>query len=173
MDFRMYFFVPYNLSPIQQGIQAGHCALEYAVKYGRTTAYEHFIAFDKTWVILNGGTTRDKMDKDISLAGTMNQYRQQLSVARIPFADFIEPDLNYALTALCFLCNECVYDYENHLDIREYLEKTERAPLSRSRSWSIEEISNNYIQPYQEWVEYLGGADNVFLRNLLRGKKLA
>jgi hypothetical protein len=29
---RAYFFVPYNISPIQQGIQAGHALGRYALK---------------------------------------------------------------------------------------------------------------------------------------------
>ena len=29
LEYRMYFLVPYNLSPIQQGIQAGHALQEY------------------------------------------------------------------------------------------------------------------------------------------------
>ena len=32
LELRMYFFVPYNISPIQKSIQAGHAALEYAYK---------------------------------------------------------------------------------------------------------------------------------------------
>lgn len=29
MEYRMYGLVPYNLSPIQQGIQFGHAVVEY------------------------------------------------------------------------------------------------------------------------------------------------
>lgn len=57
-DKRMYFFVPYNISEIQKGIQAGHSALEYALKYGRTKEFLDFVENHKTWVILSGGTTR-------------------------------------------------------------------------------------------------------------------
>lgn len=31
---RMYFLVMYNLSPMQQGIQALHAAVEYGLTYG-------------------------------------------------------------------------------------------------------------------------------------------
>ena len=30
LELRMYGFVPYNLSPIQQGIQYGHAVVEYS-----------------------------------------------------------------------------------------------------------------------------------------------
>jgi hypothetical protein len=33
LDFRMYCLVLYNISPIQQGIQSLHAALEYANEY--------------------------------------------------------------------------------------------------------------------------------------------
>ena len=64
MKYRLYFFVPYNISPIQQAIQAGHAALEYAYKFGNTSDYIDFMINDKTWVILNGGTTNDDLIKD-------------------------------------------------------------------------------------------------------------
>lgn len=58
MKYRMYFFVPCNISEIQKGIQAGHAALEYAFLYGDTDEYKSFIVNDKTWIILNGGTEK-------------------------------------------------------------------------------------------------------------------
>ncbi len=36
LEQRMYFFVPYNISEIQKGIQAGHAALQYANLCGHT-----------------------------------------------------------------------------------------------------------------------------------------
>ena len=63
---RLYFFVPYNISPIQQAIQAGHAALEYAFKYGNTEEFIDFVTNHKTWIILNGGTTNDSIETDWS-----------------------------------------------------------------------------------------------------------
>jgi hypothetical protein len=59
-ELRMYFFVPYNISPIQQAIQAGHAALEYADKYASDEIFIKFVREHKTWVILNGGTTNER-----------------------------------------------------------------------------------------------------------------
>jgi len=100
----MYFFVPYNISDIQKGIQAGHCALEYAFQYGHTLSYTDFIRNDKTWIILNGGTTHNSGE------GTLNQIEGALMANMIRYASFYEPDLNSALTAICFLANEKVWD---------------------------------------------------------------
>ena len=34
LEYRMYGLVPYNLSPIQQGIQFGHAVVEYMLSFG-------------------------------------------------------------------------------------------------------------------------------------------
>ena len=62
-EYRMYHLVPYNLSPIQQGIQAGHSALEFAEVYKDTDQYKHFIKHDKTFIVLNGGTSNNASHK--------------------------------------------------------------------------------------------------------------
>ena len=114
LKYRMYFFVPYNISPIQQAIQAGHAALEYAVKY-YNTANQDFIDFmknDKTWIILNGGTTNSKGKPGANYRSDLEPYRgsldniaQQLTMNDIKYSLFFEPDLNDALTAVCFLAD--------------------------------------------------------------------
>lgn len=152
MRYRMYFFLPYHLSGIQKGIQAGHAALEYAYKYGHTPEYKSFIENDKTWILLNGGTTRSRLvsnlkgkDED---TGDLNEIATELLQNRIPFEIFEEPDLNYALTAICFLADERVWDFEN------YPEPDEETKMTT----------------YENMV---GGIKNVFLRNLIMGKHLA
>ena len=74
LEKRMYFFVPYQLTGIQQGIQCGHAALEYARKYWNDIYFIDFRENWKTWVILNGGTTNNNPDK----LGTLNQIHNQL-----------------------------------------------------------------------------------------------
>jgi hypothetical protein len=151
---RMYFFVPYHLSGIQKGIQAGHCALEYATKYGKTLDYKVFMDYHKTWVILNGGTTMDC--NDFGKSGDLNLIAQSLYGERIDFAYFREPDLNNALTALCFLASEQVYDRKTYPDL---------APCKEDEKYDIETI--------RAWVKSLGGRKNAFLRQLITGKHLA
>ena len=149
LELRMYFFVPYNLSSIQKGIQAGHAALEYALRYGRTELFKTFMRDYKTWIILNGGTTRDvgiSMENGIE-AGTLNQIRLGLESNNIFHSFFREPDLNYALTAVCFIADE--------------------------RVWNFEKYPDDLEQDDNFWISYLGGEKNAYLRNLIRGKHLA
>lgn len=109
---RMYFFVMGNLSGRQQGIQAGHAALEYVLKYPDSVTRE-FIANHKTFIILDGGTS-----------STMLQREQELAELAIPFASFQEPDLNFSTSAIAFLVDEEDYDDPDLFEInpvKQYL----------------------------------------------------
>jgi hypothetical protein len=155
LEKRMYFFVPYQLIGIQKGIQSGHSALEYALKYGRYNP-DHliweFIEKYKTWVILNGGTTNDGRDFDGFSIGSLNQIADELGGNDIEYTCFYEPDLNRALTAVCFICDERVFKKKLYLDY----------PIS-----SFFEMGD-----YEGWVESIGGDKNIFLRDLINGKSL-
>ena len=144
MEYRLYFFVPYNISDIQKGIQAGHAALEYAREYGHTQEYVQFIENDKTWVILNGGTTNNST----YYLGTLNAIEHNLVENHINFSVFHEPDLNNALTSVCFLVDERVWDKEKYPDFEEE-------------------------DKWDRWCEYLGGEKNAVLRNIIKDKHLA
>lgn len=180
LEFRMYFFVPYNISPIQQAIQAGHAALEYALQYGKTQSFLDFASYDKTWIILNGGTTNDHLtqDKDgkIIHKGTLNEILNELGKTEIQYSFFREPDLNEALTAVCFLADERVWDYETYPDFIDFyanLFPDDMTPQRRIELRLKTEEELKLLPYYDHWVESLGGAKNVFLRQLLKGKKLA
>ena len=67
LEYRMYGLVPYNISPIQQGIQFGHEVVEYGLKHGKSNVindkvdtYTQWAKNDKTFIILNGGTTNNR-----------------------------------------------------------------------------------------------------------------
>ena len=172
MKYRMYFFVPYSLSPIQKGIQAGHAALEYASTYGDTAQYQSFIANDKTWILLDGGTSRwGFMDVEFG-SGGMNEIFSQLSDNNIPFEYFTEPDINFALTAVCFLADERVWDFENYPDFMDGYNFEYARNLLGSKI-TPEYLEKTRPEDYQKWVESIGGEKNVFLRELIRCKKLA
>jgi len=98
-ELRMYFFVMYNLSGIQKGIQAGHAALEYAATYGETMNYKEFIDNHKTFILLDGGGSNDMMTRC-----------DELRELRIPFMNFVEPDLNNSISAIAFILPEYQYD---------------------------------------------------------------
>jgi hypothetical protein len=160
----MYFFVPYNISDIQKGIQAGHAALEYAHTYDNTPEYRAFIENDKTWIILNGGTT-----SCVPPIGDMNNIWQQLNNANIHFSCFHEKDLNDALTAICFIADERVWDFENYPDYDGNV--YEKSWVMRMGAMPALQIEPEEI--YKDWVEFIGGDKNVFLRSLIRDKSLA
>lgn len=180
LEVRMYFFVPYNISEIQTGIQAGHAALRYA----RLFSTEHpevwdFVDNHETWIILNGGTTNEQRDFEGIPAGSLNLIADQLQENDIMFSYFIEPDLNNALTSLCFLADERVFnkkDFPNFVDhIIETSGQNEEGnvfPIT-TRIKSNEELIAEYPTIYKSWVREMGGVKNVFLRDLIKGKKLA
>ena len=155
---RLYFFVPYNISPIQQAIQAGHAALEYAFKYGNTEEFIDFVTNHKTWIILNGGTTNDSIDTDGCFYGTLNQIEAELDNNSIPHTIFREPDLNNTLTAICFICDERVFDWENYPDFNTYLTKNP---------------DEDFTELYNKWLNLIGGKLNEFLKELIKNKRLA
>ena len=148
---RMYFFAPFHLSGIQQGIQAGHAAMEYALKYGDDPRFLDFIKNHKTWIILNGGNST----KDFMLSGelgSMNQIEKTLYENHLKFASFREPDLGETLTAICFICDERVFDFENYPDL----------------------VDAQFVSEfYDDWVKSVGGNENVVLKQLIFGRHLA
>lgn len=185
LELRMYFFVPYNISPIQQAIQAGHAAVEYAYQLGKTKLFKDFASKWKTWIILNGGTTNKTRDFDGVAQGTLNQIADELEKNKVPFTYFTEPDLNDALTALCFIVDERVFNYKDYpdfvnwlLDIKMYSQAKDEANKNNPELWvklrlHPELHEEMFPEYYNEWQVFIGGKKNVFLRELLSNKKLA
>jgi hypothetical protein len=129
LELRMYGLVPYNISPIQQAIQYGHALQEYnneimemmeesyregfnAEAKREIYKFEQWRLEDKTFIILNGGTT----NKDIEKLGTLNDHRLILREHGIKIADFYEPDLGDQLTAVVFLVDERVFNKKRFPD---------------------------------------------------------
>lgn len=153
-EYRMYGLVPYNLSPIQQGIQYGHAVVEYGQKYRDTAEYMKWATYDKTFIILNGGTTNlGFYNKD--KVGTLNQHVQYLTELGIKTATFHEPDLGDQLTAVVFLVPDKVWDKDKYPD------------LQRQYWGGLGE------DEYNSWVESVGGKQNAALREFLNKFRLA
>ncbi len=112
VKYRMYGLVPYNISPIQQGIQFGHAVVEYGLEYGHKSddPYLQWARNDKTFIILNGGTTNRNEDH----WGTLNQSVLELGRLRVQYTTFYEPDLGDQLTAIVFLVDDRVWDKEKY-----------------------------------------------------------
>ena len=186
LELRMYFFVPYNISPIQQGIQAGHGLGRYCLRYGRHNPNHivwDFLEKWETWIILNGGTTNDERDFEMIPAGTLNLIADQLQEADIEFSYMIEPDLNHALTTVCIICDERVFNREDYPDYLDFLLTLEMPSDSKAamdiqnvntlRKKDIKELKEIFPDYYKDWVRSLGGVKNVFLREITKDKKKA
>jgi len=102
---RMYFLVMYNLSPLQKGIQAGHAALEYSQKYKDNAEYLDFVKNHKTFIVLDGGSSKD-----------MKDHLRTLKRWDIKRAEFREPDLNNSISAIACVLDEDIYGAEEGMD---------------------------------------------------------
>jgi len=185
----MYFFVPYQLTGIQQGIQCGHAALEYANRYHDSELFQDFVKNHKTWVILNGGTTNHGYAH--ANKGSLDEIYTSIIVYnvearlddKIDVEKFCEPDLNDALTAVCFICDEQVFNRDLYPDFIDFVINVKMYPearkmISKEKEKGLKSLTNQDFQRlfpefYSEWLMLIGGVKNAFLKELINGKKLA
>ena len=167
----MYGLVPYNLSPIQQGIQFGHAVVDYARTYEdlppQFEVYKRWADKDKTFIILNGGTTNNNPER----LGSLNQHMNTLRDNGIILQEFHEPDLGDQLTAFVFLVDERVFDRTVYPDFvgSPYPWPMNKKPTEKQFSqWEVENNKN-----YVAWEEKVGGPKNAFLRDYLKSLRLA
>lgn len=157
LKYRMYGLVPYNLSPIQQGIQFGHGVVEYMIENGNSDECKKWSLYDKTFIILNGGTT----NKVETFEGTLNKHLGTLIDNGIKCSDFYEPDLGFQLTSVNFLVDERVWDKEKYPD--------RFSGITPNIFLDV-----HYIPETEEaYIKRLGGEKNVFLREFLKQFRLA
>jgi len=171
LEYRMYGLVPYNLSPIQQAIQFGHAVVEYQQNVKGLAPYESiynkWAKTDKTFIILNGGTTNNNPEK----MGSLNQHLASFYFNGIITSEFYEPDLGDQLTAFVFLVDERVFNRTLYPDFvgTPYPWPSNKKPTEKQMSiWQAENDRN-----YEKWVERIGGDNNAFLRDYLKPLKLA
>lgn len=173
LELRMYGLVPYNIKPIQQGIQHGHSTDVMALlEINRmlrgekiNPRYYEWLSEWKTYIILNGGTTNTRGDIVTGEpVGTLNQHLLSLIRNRVPHTVFTEEDLGDQLTAVTFIVDERCWDRETYPDFNDVL-----LP-DPYRKLTDEEYRENR---YQAWLERIGGKQNEFLREFLPQFKLA
>jgi hypothetical protein len=169
----MYGLVPYNISPIQQAIQYGHAVVEYAQLYFYDYEYQTWASHDKTFIILNGGTTNWNLDS----LGTLNSHRISLEENGIKLATFNEPDLGDQLTAVVFLVDDRVWDKKNWPD---YVMNHENASLTleKVRNGEDSRLIRESFQDWQDWKSKFSEDHEeammiVWLRDFLTNFKLA
>jgi hypothetical protein len=165
MELRMYGLVPYNISPIQQGIQAAHSFIEYGLKYFTSQEYQEWALKNKTFIILNGGTTNNNPNN----LGTLNNHAYFLESLGIKIARFYEPDLGDQLTAFCFIINEKVFNKKLYPDYTCSLD---------NKVWSDELEDWINEDTYQVWRSNFNEDDEtttkiIKLRKFLKPLKLA
>jgi hypothetical protein len=172
--FRMYGLVPYNISPIQQGIQFGHALQEYNNILGETyggkpsAPYEEigedfntWRLSDKTFIILNGGTSM-----------TMEEHVKTLKEAGIHVGVFREPDLNNMVSGIVFLVPENVYKRDEWPDFKTWCIK--RNPKNHAiKKLSHDDLKDLFEDSYKEWVSMVGGEKIAFLKEFTSQFRLA
>ena len=171
LEYRMYGLVPYNLSEIQKAIQFGHAVVEYGQSCrglpNVEKVYNKWADKDKTFIILNGGTTNSNPNK----LGSLNGHLQTLTDNGISCEVFHEPDLNDGLTAIVFLVDERVWNRELYKDFVgiPFPWPSYRKPSPKEKEKWVAENDKNY----NAWLEKIGGPKNAFLRDYLRNLRLA
>jgi hypothetical protein len=184
IELRMYGLVPYNLSPIQQGIQFGHAVVEYgqAVKNPITIppmasnaleVYNDWANNWKTFIILNGGTTNTSQEKP----GTLNTHLKTLQDLGVDLAAFYEPDLGDQLTAVVFIVDERVFNRKKYPDFRDWVMENYGDWLRNDSPNLLEKVKDSTSprdrKIYQEWFQLMGGEKNILLREFLKDFRLA
>lgn len=163
LEYRMYGLVPFSISPIQQAIQFGHGVVEYMrhhYSYCEETPCNKWADEDKTFIILNGGTTNKNPDS----LGTLNKHCTTLQENGVVFSTFHEPDLGDQLTSVNFLVDERVWDREKYPD--RYLGGS---PTINGMTLMV----YNAPESEESYTKRLGGEKNVFLREFLKQFRLA
>lgn len=168
---RMYGLVPYNISPIQQGIQFGHAVVEYGLyaneAQGNTLKdYLDWANNDKVFIILNGGTTNKApiVQSVNDFKGSLNNHLARLEENGLPLSTFYEEDLGDQLTAVTFLVDERVWDTDTYLDFDYALHHDPEMKLT-----DMKFRKERYIR----WLNEIGGKQNEFLREFLKQFELA
>lgn len=172
LELRMYGMVPYNISPIQQGIQFLHAVVDYGQKMKYTgehkqslnTQYNDWADNWKTVIILDGGTTNNKIVDGKYLA-TLNNHKETLDKIGVFNAGFYEPDLGDQLTSVVFIVDERVF---NKVKYPDFLFRERQVDFNSPVFFDAIEKSD-----WTQWQESIGGEKNLYLRNFLSGFRLA
>lgn len=175
LELRMYGFVPYNISPTQQGIQFGHALQEYNNLYFNNPEDGKFNRWreeHKTFIILNGGTSNEghkvrQNFSEVNYRGSMQEHLDFLLTHDIRVGTFYEPDLNSMLSAIVFLVDERVFNKKDYPDFKAGEFSDEFSDEERNKFFEEEGVR------YNKWIEKVGGEKNIMLRSLLSNKKLA
>ena len=158
MEYRMYGLVPYNLSPIQQGIQFGHAVQEYnndirsIQTQGEEDEFDQWRLEDKTFIILNGGTT----NRNPHNLGTLNQHAKTLEELGFRIATFHEPDLGDQLTAVVFIVSEKVFNEKDYPSYKQYLINELGEYVVKEMKSLGKDLEEQFPKLYKKWSTLVG-----------------
>lgn len=186
LELRMYGFVPYNISEIQKGIQFGHAVVEYGQKVKEHVFELYSVTYNdwannwKTFIILNGGTSNHV---DPEYIGSMEGILEELKKNEITLSTFNEPDLNDMLSAVVFIIDERVFNRRVYLDFGDWVVENHfgylknnmltNSKIERMRKEGYFLTGNSAEKKlYSDWVDFVGGEKNVFLRDFLNPNKV-
>ena len=196
LELRMYGLVPYQLMGIQQGIQYGHATDEFALRVIKSLMgngnvpkedierYVDWLENWKTYIVLNGGTTNNRIENGLYV-GTLNNHKETLDKNGVFNVTFNEPDLGDQLTGVVFIVDERVFQKDEnrksiYLDFEDWVFENPNpyiSTLNRTDKWIIKSLRENTKKTdpdyYNKWVEYMGGEKNIFLRDFLKDFRLA
>jgi hypothetical protein len=151
LKYKMYALNIFQLKGIQQGIQAQHAISRYEYKYRENPevreAYDTWIQWSETTVILNAGTTI-----------TLKNILQQLIENGIPYATFQESTLDNIITSVAVLADERVWDKIKYPDPQVVMSNPDFVGGF---------TADSIVRDEKGFEEILGGKKNVFLRQLL------
>jgi hypothetical protein len=195
LELRLFGLVPYNISPIQQGIQFGHSKDEFTLKVIKTLlgqsdsiskkdieVYLDWLENWKTYIILNGGTTNDKILEDGKYFGTLNNHKVKLDELGVFNTTFREPDLGDQLTAVVFILDEKIFNKKKYPDFKDWLIENYSKYLKKDMKFlysnSILEMMKNSesekdVKVYNKWIKLIGGDRNHKIREFIKNFKLA
>ena len=163
--YRMYGFVNYQFSgSIHAGIQFGHAAIDYSIAFQGSPEYKQWSEIDKTFIILNGGTTNTNEER----LGTLNEIELTLFDKRVNYATFHEPDLGDQLTAIVLLVDDRAWDRKKYPDFNGGYVSTGWGPSKPA----------NFNGEYDVWIRQFGESMEeieqiLFLRDYLNNFRLA
>lgn len=187
LELRMYGFVPYNISEIQKGIQFGHAIVEYSLENFHTNEYLDWAKYWKTFIILNGGTSNHSTNRyhetEEEYVGSMETILETLKENDVKVATFFEPDLNDMLSSIVFIIDERVFNRKVYLDFGDWIMENHYSYLQDNmiNANKIEKMrkegyflnaSDKEQRLYSDWVNFVGGEKNVFLRDYLNPNKV-
>jgi hypothetical protein len=163
-------------------------------KYNQITKYDDWADNWKTFIILNGGTSNHTQNRYTgeqssmsNFIGSMEQSLMTLVDNDVMLSTFYEPDLNDMLSAIVFIVDERVFNKKDYPDFEDWVilnygdllrpdpsnyKTFGKRSYELARMIKDSEVASDK-KVYQEWVDLVGGDENVFLRDFLKNFRLA